>query len=118
MVNDEIIYISFNDWDDNFESPKCKDFMKGNINSEKLPFNWDVGVYDQAMVFVITTTEKDLLDNGYEEFLKNKIDPETDDGLWTAAYFFKENGEEENCNGWPFPPYKYSMKTKFNNGKN
>lgn len=97
----KIVYICFNDWDDEFESEKCKDFLL-SPKKERYPFEWEVGNYDMAAVFLITTTEEDLREYGYEEFLKYRIDPAKDEwGIWTIADFFHEEYRE-----FPFPPYK------------
>ena len=98
----KIIYISFNDWDDEFESEKCKKFLDSFGKGEDYPFEWDLGIYDKAAVFAITTTEEDLKEYGYEEFLKCKVDLETDKfALWRYAEFFQGVKKDH-----PFPSYK------------
>lgn len=93
----KIIYICFNDWDDEFETEKCAKFLEESYTVKDPPFEYNTGVLDQAVIFTITTTEEDLREYGYEEFLNCQVDPHSN-GIWKYAWY---PGDEE-----VFPPYK------------
>lgn len=75
MNNKEIIYIEVNDWDDVFETEKCKRFVD-NINTNSLneivqdaDFNFYMTNYDMATFFLIVGTADEIKNCGYGELL-------------------------------------------------
>ena len=110
----KLVYIEINDWDDEFETEKCKRFVELEPNSidkiaEDADFNFYFTSVDMAIFYMIVGTEEEIKNCGYGELLESgriidwdekprvglcvKEDfPEYDPSKWHT----KENGQYKN----------------------
>lgn len=87
----KIVYIRFNLWfPPNFKTKKCSDLILSSYIPTNLPFDMYFKTNEQSIDVLITSTVKDLIDNGYEELLNYQT---TEFGLYKKEDFpdYKNN---------------------------
>lgn len=103
--NKKIIHLTFDDWENTYfeEDEKYEEFLKCIEDENKTFFNYVLMPYDMANIYLITTTEEDLIEHGFEELCNQEND------FFFGCKFTEKQKEQV------YPEYD---KTKWNDKKN